>query len=76
MKYLFRNIQKNVRIKCKKFLNLKIYQKHGHIYLIKKKNKYYEYANEMNEKRKKRRDFFEIIHGIKPKRPARSYKYF
>ncbi len=42
----------------------------------KEKNKYYEYANEMNEERKKRRDFFEIIHGIRPKRPAGAYKIF
>ena len=30
----------------------------------------------MNEERKKRRDFFEIIHGIRPKRPAGAYKIF
>ena len=42
----------------------------------KEKNKYYEYANEMNEEWKKRRDFFEIINGIRPKRPAGAYKIF
>ena len=42
----------------------------------KEKNKYYEYSNEMNEEWKKRRDFFEIIHGIRPKRPAGAYKIF
>ncbi len=42
----------------------------------KEKNKYYEYANEINEERKKRRDLFEIVNGIRPKRPAGAYKIF
>ena len=42
----------------------------------KEKNKYYDYANEINEERKKRRDLYEIVHGIRPKRPAGAYKIF
>ena len=56
MKYLFRNLQKNVRIKCKKFLNLKIYQKHGHIYLIKEK-----YEKKSEEEKEKYNYDLEII---------------
>jgi hypothetical protein len=42
----------------------------------KEKNKYYDYANEINEERRKRRDLFEIVNGIRPKRPAGAYKIF
>ena len=42
----------------------------------KEKKKYAKYAEELNEERKKMREYFEISKGIKPKRPMGAFKIF
>ena len=42
----------------------------------KEKKKYKDYANEINEERRKAKDIYEITHGIQPARPAGAYKLF
>ena len=42
----------------------------------KEKKKYAKYAEELNEERKKMREYFEISQGIKPKRPMGAFKIF
>ena len=40
----------------------------------KEKKKFAKYAEELNEQRKKMREYFEISQGIKPKRPMGAFK--
>ena len=42
----------------------------------KEKRKYKKYADEMNEERKRMREIYEIVNGIKPKKPTGAYKIF
>ena len=40
------------------------------------KKKYEEYANTINEEREKLQNIYELVHGIKPKRPAGAFRVF
>ena len=40
------------------------------------KNKYKNYANEINEEREQLQDIYELVHGVKPKRPAGAFRVF
>lgn len=40
------------------------------------KNTYRKYAQELNDEKEKLQDIYEIIHGIKPKRPAGAFRIF
>ena len=40
------------------------------------KKSYEKYAQELNEEKDKLQDIYEIIHGVKPKRPAGAYRIF
>ena len=42
----------------------------------KEKKKYAKYAEELNEERKKMREYYEIAKGIKPRRPMGAFKIF
>lgn len=42
----------------------------------KEKDKYKEYADEINEERSHLQDLYDITHGVKPKRPAGAYRIF
>ena len=40
------------------------------------KKKYEDYANTINEEREKLQNIYELVHGIKPKRPAGAFRVF
>ena len=40
------------------------------------KKKYEEYANTINEEREKLQNIYELVHGMKPKRPAGAFRVF
>lgn len=40
------------------------------------KDKYAKYADEINEEREKLQHLYELVHGIKPKRPAGAFRVF
>lgn len=40
------------------------------------KKSYERYAQELNEEKEKLRDIYEIVHGVKPKRPAGAFRIF
>jgi len=40
------------------------------------KKSYEKYAQELNEEKEKLQDIYEIVHGVKPKRPAGAFKIF
>ena len=40
------------------------------------KDKYYQYAEELNEEKAKHRDMYELAYGLKPRRPLGAYKFF
>lgn len=60
----------------KKTLNFKDISKLWKKASDKEKKKYKKYADEMNEERKRMREIYEIVNGIKPKRPTGAYKIF
>ena len=40
------------------------------------KNKYIKWADEINEERERLQDIFELVNGVKPKRPAGAFRVF
>ena len=40
------------------------------------KEKYVKYADEINEEREKLQDIFELVHGVKPRKPAGAFRVF